>query len=505
VPTATFNSSGTWTAPSNLTGTVIVKVWGPGVDGHTAGLLGGAGGGGGAFSQLNAFAATPSSSYTVTVGTRQSYVTAGTSDSWFDATSTCLAQGASAGTGGHSGSGVGDVVYSGGNGGAAGGGSAGAGGGSSAGTGSNGNNGTASSGATPGVGGAAPTGGGAGGDGSPPSGNASSAPGGGGGGAAVSGSTGAAKDGRVEITYDVLEHVTEAASAADSPDAVVVYPVSVSEAGSAASTQDSVGILVAEVDEFVFALDFTDIWNIYDVSVTEAASAADFPGINNVLNQLGLYGVYGPNMRSRAGLGNYRIANSIFGYNVYVGVNALPDLTAGPAQFSAVLPIYVTTTPPVSGTKTYYVLVRAQDHYGLESQNSNYYTLTIDSSGNPFLPPVNGPVDLHAFPAPGQAIRVLALYPGYGVDAAPADQWKVWINTVPPNPAVDPPTSIISITGVSLNSSLATYTPNLYYVTVGLYRVADGTLSSTLTTTVVIPPIPVQVVPVRGGKNPEQP
>lgn len=210
----TFNSSTTWTCPVGVT-SVQIECWGGGSTGGT-GLYhyylnynrSGAGGGGGAYSKKNSFTVTPSSNYTVSVGT------AGV-QTYFNNVSTVLAKAGTTATGGPSpggaaASGVGDIKYSGGNGGAM---TAaptglsmdGASAGSSAGTGANGNNGSTKS--TSNV--TAPTGGGNGGGGGAAGsvGTAGSAPGGGGGGGGVmnankAGGTGAT--GRIVLTYTAV-------------------------------------------------------------------------------------------------------------------------------------------------------------------------------------------------------------------------------------------------------------------------------------------------------------
>ena len=218
--TNTYTTSTTWTAPVGIT-SVDVEVWGGGGagGGQNLGSDGGGGGGGGAYSRKLNVAVTPGNTYTVTVGAGGTGVTSGTGnaggDSWFINTATVLAKGGSGGApstgsppaggaGGAAASGVGDVRFSGGNGGR--GRDAGTGrggpGGSSAGTAANGTSGpdpwstlTAA---------AAPTGGGIGGDGGG-AGNNGNAPasgnGGGGSGDGLTRTGGAGTAGKVILTY----------------------------------------------------------------------------------------------------------------------------------------------------------------------------------------------------------------------------------------------------------------------------------------------------------------
>ncbi len=160
-----FTASGSWTAPAGIT-SVDVAVWG---GGGGSGYYSGGAGGGGAYSRKNSISVTPGNSYTVTVGAGGNEAVGG--DSWFSATNVVLAKGGglgvygfngggppcTGGAGGSAAAGVGDVKYSGGNGGTGecyGG--MGAGGGGGAGSGGNGANG---SGSTYGAGGTGNTGG----------------------------------------------------------------------------------------------------------------------------------------------------------------------------------------------------------------------------------------------------------------------------------------------------------------------------------------------------------
>ena len=191
---------------------------------------GGGGGGGGAYSKKDSVSVTASNSYTINVGG-----IAG--DSYFIDTSTALAKGGATasgvtgGSGGASGSGVGDTKFSGGNGvtgrtfvqGGGGGG-----GGSSAGSSSNGTNASGSSGGT------APTGGGNGGTGALPGEGSSAAvngtaPGGAGGGGDIDGSAIASgATGRIILTYTVIENsapsISSSPSDGGSSSSVPTYP-----------------------------------------------------------------------------------------------------------------------------------------------------------------------------------------------------------------------------------------------------------------------------------------
>lgn len=218
-----------------------------------------------------------------------------------------------------------------------------------------------------------------------------------------------------------------------------------------------------------------------------------------LVSQEGVFGIYN-SMYGVVQINSFRVQNlSMEGYEVFVGSGALPDLTQPPAAFSPNLPISIAATPPVSGLLTYYILVRFRDSYGLESQNQHYSTVTIDSSGNIYEPPISNPQTLQLIALPEYKIKVLATYPGYGVDEFPATHWRVYCNTVPPVPGVDPETAVVLVTGKTLTVTLGSFAPGTYYVNVLLYRSTDNTVSSSLTGSITLTVAPDEVIAVRSG------
>lgn len=188
--------------------------------------------------------------------------------------------------------------------------------------------------------------------------------------------------------------------------------------------------------------------------------------------------------------GTSRVA-TMPGYNVYVGVNQMPSFATRTA-FSASLPIVYTITPPGSGQTTFYVVVRKVNAYGLESQNQKPTLIVVNSLGQQVLPPVNAPVGI-VVPSPItiNTLRVLANYPQLAVDQYPADHWKVWIKSTPPNVGVDTPVYNVKVGLSNLMVDLSTYTPGTWYYAVGLYRTVDSSLSTVLSGSVVYPSAPV--------------
>lgn len=191
--THTFNlgTNVLWTVPAGVT-SIQVEVWGGGGRGSTRTDNGGGGGGGGGAYSRSVIAVTPGQQFYYTVGTGSNNNTTAGGDSYFSTSNNVsgavvLAKGGgtvannttTGATGGQASSGVGQFLFSGGNG-ANGSGSNGGGGGSSAGTANPGANGSGS------TGGIAPSGGGNGGNGRTGTqgvGLPGGAPGGGGGGA----------------------------------------------------------------------------------------------------------------------------------------------------------------------------------------------------------------------------------------------------------------------------------------------------------------------------------
>lgn len=192
-------------------------------------------------------------------------------------------------------------------------------------------------------------------------------------------------------------------------------------------------------------------------------------------------------------LGNYRIANDIAGFVLYIGTNAPPTFDGTPQAYSATLPVSYTITPP----GTFHVVLRKRDEYGLESQNRYARLIAVDAGGNEIYADIPLPLNVRAYPLKDGKIRVLAKYATYGLDAHSANKWRVWISPLAINPITDPPHVEVN-SSASLRSDSTGFTPGLYNVVVGLYRIADTALTY-VATTVTIPEIPDQPVGVYSG------
>lgn len=196
--------------------------------------------------------------------------------------------------------------------------------------------------------------------------------------------------------------------------------------------------------------------------------------------------------------GGYRVRNDIAGYVVYAKEGGPPDFTLPPQFYSASLPIIYALTPPPSGTRTYYVVVRRRNEYGIESQNQYPTPYTIDSFGNLVLPPLVAPSNLVVRVRANGKVRVIARYGGYEVDEYKADQWRVWITTTPPNVLTDPAAASVGASD-TLIVDVGPYTPGDYIATVALYRLADNSTSPPVAATFVIDDGPDKPEPVLGG------
>lgn len=174
--------------------------------------------------------------------------------------------------------------------------------------------------------------------------------------------------------------------------------------------------------------------------------------------------------------GDYRARNDIDGYHVYVGVGAAPDLTGTPT-FSATLPVNLATAPPVSGTKTYNLIVRAVNEFGLESQNQDVLSVTIDPSGNEVRHALAAPASLSVSVVTGRALHIISSYDGYLEDDDPATEWRVWVTAAPPNVAIDPYSYMKTVDGAYLGYTTSPVAVGTYYVTLVLYRQSDGAVS----------------------------
>lgn len=215
----------------------------------------------------------------------------------------------------------------------------------------------------------------------------------------------------------------------------------------------------------------------------------------------GLCVIYNP--ASRVCVGECGIHNDLaVGYNVYVGVNTLPDLSV-PTLFTNTLPASIPYASPGMGSDTYQVLIREVDSFGLESRNQKSLTVKVDSAGTQLLTPITPPTNLTLYEQKGGGVRILATYPGYGRDTEPATLWKVWAGISPPS-TVDAPVITAKVSSISFATTLGSYTPGIVHFLVALYRARDDSLSATLTGTITISQAPEEVEAVPSGFQAEE-
>lgn len=193
--------------------------------------------------------------------------------------------------------------------------------------------------------------------------------------------------------------------------------------------------------------------------------------------------------------GRARVANdAVAGYVVYVGYGAMPDFNA-PAGFGATLPVATAITPPVSGTITLWVVTRARDVYGLESQNTHPQYITINSSGDEDFGPLTAPVITGIIEIENDSFQLQVNYPGFATDANPGDTWLLYVGAgVPPVPGVDAPAGSGTVTDGTAIANLGPYPTGgmVYYFAVTVYRALDGLESAAGTGSVTLPADPAE-------------
>jgi len=195
---------------------------------------------------------------------------------------------------------------------------------------------------------------------------------------------------------------------------------------------------------------------------------------------------------------NYRVADSAFSrYELYVGVDALPDLTTEPQAIGSALPVsFPVDLPPSGSTKTLYAVLRERSEYGVISTNQQMIILVIDSAGAVELAPPGPPVNLQVFPDVTGGARVMMRYNSAADGANPADTWEVFAaEGGAPDPDIDTPADTETIKdagGMAYYSGLITgYTPGAtLYVIGSVLRASDGKRGTVGPVTLLLPLAP---------------
>lgn len=149
--------------------------------------------------------------------------------------------------------------------------------------------------------------------------------------------------------------------------------------------------------------------------------------------------------------GLHRLANDALArYELYRGIDALPELppdepTATPWEtFTGSSHTTAALDPPLSGTRTYYFVLRQRNAYGLSSQNTAPWSVTIDDTGAIVATPPSAPIDVTLEPQASGVMRITARYL-YTTDAPAdrADRFAIWLTSdgSAPDPDNDPATA----------------------------------------------------------------
>jgi len=214
--------------------------------------------------------------------------------------------------------------------------------------------------------------------------------------------------------------------------------------------------------------------------------------------------------------GLYRIAEAgVALYSVWRGTDAMPDLTAAATGTSATLPFNVATVPPGAGVRTYYLIARYTDAYGLTSYNTFPHTVTINAAGTQLNATITPPQNVSLTEIGSGYVNLRATYPR-GIDATNADYFRYYVTTDGTDPVagVTPRVSVEMRIGQGLSDSRVldvTLGPYNYAtdlrVLVCSYRVSDTTESVnttpvTDTITLTAPPVPSRAsVSLEGASN----
>jgi hypothetical protein len=179
-------------------------------------------------------------------------------------------------------------------------------------------------------------------------------------------------------------------------------------------------------------------------------------------------------------------------YELYIGTDALPDLTADPDETFASLP-HTTAAgllpTPVSGTATYYIVVRKRNAYGLLSQNVYARRIIVGDDGQEDVPSPSDPSTLAVDAATATAIgagkiKITARYEYARDGDNKADKWALYITSdgTDPDPATDTPV-LVSVSTLQRTAAL-NYTTDAYAngttvkVLVRLRRTSDSAESA---------------------------
>lgn len=142
--------------------------------------------------------------------------------------------------------------------------------------------------------------------------------------------------------------------------------------------------------------------------------------------------------------GYYRMAEDhLENYEVYIGEDADPDLSASPDVTAGSLPFPVSITPPASGTTQFRITVLQRNKYGLAYMDPWWFAFDIDAAGDDVTPAISAPEDVILTNIAGGEVDVAATY-SEDRDADPATRFAIYARTdgTDPDPATDTPTYV---------------------------------------------------------------
>ena len=151
-----------------------------------------------------------------------------------------------------------------------------------------------------------------------------------------------------------------------------------------------------------------------------------------------------PTAHGGSARGRYRGASSTAAqWEIYRGVNALPDFTAPPWETAASLPH--TTSGTLAISNDYYFVTRYRNAYGILAKNiAPVKIIRIDGAGLEEALPPRAPSDISIVPAAAGAVTVKAYYDYLRDGAGQATQFLVYLRSdgSDPVPSVDSPTVV---------------------------------------------------------------
>ena len=158
------------------------------------------------------------------------------------------------------------------------------------------------------------------------------------------------------------------------------------------------------------------------------------------------------------GSGFYRAANDALArYELFTGDGAAPDFTAAATETFSSLPHTTTTT--FAASKTWHIVLRLRNKYGLLSQNIGETLIEIDAGGDQVATRPSDPISVSVAAAASGKANVLAQYSSKPDGSNAADTWLVFSTDDGSNP--DPDVDVPATETMVFSGGLA----NLDYLT----------------------------------------